>query len=103
MHVSLPYAETQGVPVGCRAGGPAGTDAAVRATYILDDDGLTERSPHALGHDAPGHVCQPARSKRNDHRDWPRRIVLCPGEPRDGGERGSSRGQMQKLTARKIA
>ena len=55
--VSVPNAEDQSIPVGRGAGDSTGTDAAVRATDILDDNGLTERSPHALGRDAPDHVC----------------------------------------------
>src|SRR5215471_6234715 len=47
--VSVPNAEDQSIPVGRGAGDSTGTDAAVRATDILDDNGLTKRSPHALG------------------------------------------------------
>src|SRR5262245_7092052 len=42
--VSVPDAEDQSIPVGRGAGDSTGTDAAVRATDILDDNGLTERA-----------------------------------------------------------
>jgi hypothetical protein len=50
---------------GRRAGDPASTDAAVHATDILNDDGLTKRRPHSLGQDPSNHVRQPAREARS--------------------------------------
>src|SRR5436190_4919549 len=62
----------------------ANPNAAPSARHVLDDDGLTKRCTHALGHNTSNNICGPASSKRHDHCDRPRRIGLAPA--RDAGQ-----------------
>jgi hypothetical protein len=80
----------------------ANPNAAPSARHVLDDDGLTKRCTHALGHDTSNNICGPASSKRHDHCDRPRRIGLCQSEAGRDRERGSARGQLQKFPAGKF-
>src|ERR1700686_568086 len=41
------------IAIGLRPSGPAGTDAAVGAADIFDNDRLSERTSHPLGNDSP--------------------------------------------------
>jgi hypothetical protein len=70
--------EDDRVTIGRRACSPAGADSAVRSADVFDDDGLTERHPHALGHNSPCQVRNAARGYRRNHGDRPRRIGLRP-------------------------
>src|SRR5262249_56356905 len=47
-------------------------------------------------------VVRAAGWKTNDAAHQPRRIGLRPGSPRDGGKRGSARGEMEKFPAGKF-
>src|SRR5262245_291458 len=98
----VPDAGDKCVSVGRRVGDAAGPDVAVRATDILNDDGLTKRRPHSLGQDARDDVGKGARGERHDHRNSLRRIGLRPSEARRGWKRGRARGQMQKISAGKF-
>ena len=44
-------AECERVPVGLRAGDPAGTEVPVRAGHVFDDERLAERAAQTLGDD----------------------------------------------------
>jgi hypothetical protein len=87
------------VTVGPRTSSPAGADVSIRAADVFDDDMLTERCPHTLGHNPPYHVGGAARSERHDHGDGARRIGFRQCHRRDGRQRCSTRCQFQKLTA----
>jgi hypothetical protein len=52
-----------------------------------------------LPHQACSDVAPTARSKANDDPNRPGRIGLRPRDARDGRERGSTCGQMQKISA----
>src|SRR5438046_8046695 len=56
-------AEPDGVPVRSRTSDPTGSDAAGGTRYILDDNGLAERSAHALSQYPRGGVRRPAGAK----------------------------------------
>src|SRR5262249_57495529 len=66
------------VAVGRGGSDPANPNRARSAGHVLDDDRLTERLAHALGHDAADRIGRAARSKRDEQRDRPRRIRLSP-------------------------
>src|SRR5262245_45114973 len=95
-------ADAGSIAIGYRTRDAAHADSTAGAGYVFNNDGLAERDPHALGHDAPNRICWPASRKRYDHRDRPRRIVLRPSNARYGRQRGSARGQMQKSSAGKF-
>src|SRR5258705_9675160 len=59
--VCAPAADDDRISVRCRTCDPPNADAASRATHVLNDDGLTKRLPHPLGHDASYHVRPPTR------------------------------------------
>ena len=70
--------EVNRIAIGPRASSPAGTDAPVRSADVFDDDGLSKRPSHPLGHNSPDHIRGAARSERHDHGDGARRIGLRP-------------------------
>jgi hypothetical protein len=67
------------VAVGRRAEQAGDANRAAGAAHVLDDHGLTERRPHALGNDARDDVGDAAGCERHDHGDRPRRIALRHG------------------------
>jgi hypothetical protein len=91
-NVGVPLADVEGVAVRRRARDAADADAAAGAANILDDDGLTQRHPHALGEDAGDGIRRPARGERHDHGDWARGIGL----PMRGCEAHESRERDRK-------
>jgi hypothetical protein len=56
------------------------------AGHIFDDNGLTERCPHLLRHNAPDHISATAGSERHDNRGR-----VAKGEPRKGIARNQRR------------
>jgi hypothetical protein len=97
-----------------------GADIASRTRPVFDEEGLgkafgeplthharerSARSPASLRSAPPGpnrrdaerSVGRAAGRPRNDHAYRPPRIGLRPNDARDGGQRGSTRCQMQKL------
>src|SRR5262249_4182115 len=69
---------------------------------ILDDKWLAELVRQPLPKEAPNDVGPAARDDADDQANRPRRIGLRRSEPRHRRERGSTRGQMQKLSAGKF-
>src|SRR4029077_5435810 len=69
---------------------------------VLYDDGLTKGIPHTLCNNTSYSVRRPARRGPNDNCDRPCRICLALCNARHGWDRGSARGQMQKLSAKKF-
>src|SRR5262249_9665829 len=57
---------------------------------------------HVFADSAGSKIGRPAGSKRNYHGDRARRIGLRPRDPRDGREGGSTRSQLQKISAGKF-
>jgi hypothetical protein len=73
------------------AGDPAYRDAAIRASDVLDGDGLTERQPKAFSRHAPDYIRRTARGVRYDQRDLPHReCCLRLRDRRHGRQRGST-------------
>src|SRR6516225_4924315 len=92
-------AEQNGVAVRAGASDRGGTQGTAAAADVFDDHRAEQRFD--LLHPWPGEGVERAtRRKWNHESDRPRRVVLCPSEVRDGRERGSARGEMQKSTAR---
>jgi hypothetical protein len=73
-----------------------------RARPVLDDELLAKPFRQPLPHQACSYVGATARSKADDHAHRPGRIGLRPCHARDGRQRGSAGGQMQKLSAGKF-
>ncbi len=73
-------ADAQRIAVGGRTHGAADADAAGGARDVLDDDGLTEHSPHLLGQEASQGVGCATCRERHDHGHRPRRIALRSGK-----------------------
>jgi hypothetical protein len=77
-YVRAPMADADRVAVGLGTGDPSDADRARRSGCILDDDGLTERRPHPLAHDACNRIGRAARGERYHQGDRARRIGLRP-------------------------
>jgi hypothetical protein len=76
-------------------------DVATGAGAVLDDELLTQALRKKLAHQTRDRVAAGPRSEATDDMDRSRRIPFCPG---DTGcwERGDSRCQMKKLSARNV-
>jgi hypothetical protein len=90
----------QRVAIGGRTHDGLGSDIAAGARPVLNDELLTELLGEPLTYYARDDVNRLAGGKSDDDAHRPRRIGLRPRETRHGRERGSARGQMQKLSAR---
>ena len=77
-------------------------DIAAGARPVLDDEWLTEPLRQPLSDQARDDVGRAAGGKADDDAHRPRRIGLRPRDARHGRQRGSARGQMQKLSAGKF-
>src|SRR5262245_17762020 len=77
-------------------------DSARVSLTVLDDEWLPEPLRQPLTHQTCDDVARPARRKADNDAHRPRRIALRPRDPRDGRQRGSARGQMQKISAGKF-
>src|ERR1700680_3220782 len=67
----VPGADAEGIAISRGASDAPHTDAAVRAGYVLDNDGLPERQPHALGHDASTSIhCRTRRRDDEERRSF---------------------------------
>src|SRR5262249_58255057 len=98
--VATPLPNTDRVAIGGCAGNPANSNAACSTRHVLDNDGLTKRCTHALGHDSSDRVCRAARCKWYDYRDRSRRKRLRPCRVRHGN--GSSSCKMQESAAGEV-
>src|SRR6516165_671054 len=90
------------IAIGGRTDDGLGGDIAGGAGPVLDDEWLTEPLRERLTQQAYEDVRSPARGISNDAAHRPCRIGLRPRDPRDRGPRGSTSGQMQKLSAGKF-
>src|SRR6516164_4006198 len=94
-------AEQNGVTVRTGAGDRGGTQRTAAAADVFDDHRAEQRFD--LFHPWPGEGVERATRRKWDHEpDRPRRIRLRPRDPRDRRQRGSARGQMQKISAGKF-
>src|SRR5262249_57764731 len=69
------------------------------SSHILNNELLSEQLRHVFANGASSNVSCPASSDRHDDRDRPRRIGLGSRNTRHGRQRGSARGQMEKISA----
>src|SRR5262249_20674504 len=92
----------QRIAIWCGLDDRFGAYIAAGAWPVLDDELLTKALGKPLPDQTSHDVGNAARriSDHNSHR--PRRIALRPRSARHGRQRGSARGQMQKLTAGKF-
>src|SRR5260370_1429296 len=88
--------------VGGRTQDRLGSDVAVSARTVFDDELLTEPLRQPLTYQARGNVGSSGWSIANDDAYRPRRIGLSPRDPRHGRQRGNARGEMQEFTAGKF-
>src|SRR5262249_58968319 len=91
-----------GLPV---AGAPPArlyTDIAPTARTVLDDELLTEALRQPLTNEARSNVVNTTGRKWDNDAHRPRRIGLCPCNPRHRRQRGSARGQMEKISTGKL-
>jgi hypothetical protein len=79
----------RGVPVGRGARRPTHADCARPACNVLYQDGLSERHPHSITHNARNYVNWTSGSRGIYKCDWSRRIGLRARHPRDPRPRGS--------------
>src|SRR5262245_38433910 len=75
------------------------TDIATTARTVLDDELLTEALRQPLTNEARSNVVNTSGRKWDNNAHRPRRIRLRPRYARYSRERGSARGQIQKLSA----
>ena len=94
--------DEEGVTVGSRLHGCLRSDIAAGAAFVLDHHLLAPELGQPVGKHAGDRIGRSARGKRHHEAHVAARIGLCPGSKRYGRERGSARGQMQKLTPRKL-
>src|SRR5262249_24714167 len=87
------------VPVWCRLHDCLGSDVGARARSVLDDERLAEALGELLADEARDNVGSAAGGIANDDAYGPGRVVLRPSDTRHGWQRGSARGQMQKISA----
>ena len=76
-----------------------GSQIAARAGPVLDNDWLVELVRQPLTDQARNDVKSTAGRKADEDAQRPRRIGLCKSEAGRDRERGSARGQMQKLSS----
>ena len=91
----------QRVAVGRRAHDRFGADIAGAARPVVDDDGLAEPLREPLADQAREDVTGAAGREADHDAHRPRRIGLRPCNERHGRKRGSTRCQMQKVSAGK--
>src|SRR5258705_13278070 len=76
-----------------------GGDIATRARPVLDNERLAETLLEPLTNEARRYVSWAAGRSANNDAHRPRRIALRPCSPRQGPQRNSAGGQMQKLSS----
>jgi hypothetical protein len=94
--------EGDGVAVGRSGERELHADVAAGADPVLDDEVLTEIIGEILADQPRGDVVGAARGEAYDPAHRPGRIVLRACEARDGRQRGSARGEMQKPATTKL-
>src|SRR5262249_34212198 len=77
-------------------------DVAGGSRPVLDDERATELLGEPFGNQASVDVVRAAGRKTNDEAHRPRRIGVCPRDPRDGGECGGARCEMEKISAGEV-
>src|SRR5205823_2313463 len=90
------------VSVGWRSRDRLCGNIAASTRSVLDNKRLTEPLRKPLTREACEDIGHAAGGKADDNPHRPRRIGLCPGDARQNRQRGSARGQMQKLSAGKF-
>jgi hypothetical protein len=93
--------EQDGIAVWASTGDRSGAQRTAAAALVLDDN-RAQQWFDLLCPWTTDRVEPSARRKRNHKPDRTRRIGLRPRDARDGRQRGSARGQMQKLSAGKF-
>ena len=94
--------QEQRVAVGRGTRDRLGGDVAAGSRTVVDDERLTEPLREPLTYQARRDVRTASGREANNDAHRPRRIGLRPRDPRDGRQRGSARGEMEKISARKF-
>src|SRR5215470_2823994 len=90
------------VAIGRRQSRSAHTDIAAGTADVLDVELLSNLLRQLLCDDAAENIGVPAWPERNDHTHRARRIGLRPCDARQGRQRGSAGGQINKISAGKF-
>src|SRR5262249_42704664 len=94
--------EQECVPVGRRIDYRLCRDVRTCPRPVFDNDLLSEPLRQPLPHNPAYSVSTATGRPADDQSHWPRRIGLRPCNSRHGGQRGSTAGQMQKISAGKF-
>src|SRR5262245_3329203 len=92
----------QRVAVGRGTHDRLGADIAAATRPVVDNKLLADALRQRLTYQAREDVARTRRSEGHDQMHRPRRIGLCPSDARQGWQRGSACGQMQKSSAWKF-
>src|SRR5262249_27664010 len=95
-------ASEERVAIGWRTHDRLGGQSATGTHTILDDEWLAELLRQPLADQTREDVARAARGETEDDAHRPRRVGLRPRETPHGRQRGSARGQMQKISAGKF-
>src|SRR5262249_46851035 len=95
-------AQEERVSVGRRTYNRLGADIAAATRAIFNDELLTQPLRQPLPDEPRSNVARAGWSERHDQVHPPRWIGLPPSVARDGRQRGSAGGQMQKISAGKF-
>src|SRR5262249_45051259 len=90
------------ISVGCAPGDLLGSNRPSRSGALVNDDLLAKCLGELVGDDPCDDASATARWKGIDNRNWPDRIGLRRRDACDGRQRGSTGGQMQKISAGKF-
>src|SRR5262249_43885444 len=100
--LSPDMAELDGVTIWRGAHRASRPDGAAGANDIFDNDVLTEGARHVLAYDAGSEIERAASGERHDQCDRTRGKGLRLSDPLDGWDSGSTRYEMQKISAGKF-
>jgi hypothetical protein len=92
----------EGVAIGWALGHGFGTEHSSCAWLVLYDNLLAQGARQVFTNQAGHEIQSTSRGEVHNDAHWPRRVRLRPGKARDGRKRGSTRCQMQNISAGKF-